>query len=128
MAYLDDFLLIGTSYKRCKNAKICAIGLLTSLGFPISWEKVVSPTRRIKFLGVVIDSDLSRLELPPSKLNALLRMLNELGSKRKISKKELHVLVGHLSFAVTAIYGARMLTQIFIDALCSLKRAHHQLR
>lgn len=39
--YLDDFLIFGETYDNCLKDTELTISLLTSLGFLISWKKVI---------------------------------------------------------------------------------------
>lgn len=55
--YLDDYLIIGESFKKCsKNVSIC-LKLFQSLGLIINFEKsVLIPQTRCKFLGFIFNS------------------------------------------------------------------------
>lgn len=65
------------------------IHLLTDLGFAVDWNKVVAPTRRIRFLKIVVDSARQRLEIPPEKLLTLSELTKMYSTRRKMKKKEL---------------------------------------
>ena len=69
--YLDDFLVIGESREACQAAFEALLSLLKNLGFRINWSKVVHPTQRLVFLGVLIDTVQCTLSLPEDKLEAL---------------------------------------------------------
>ncbi|CAG2193334.1 unnamed protein product [Mytilus edulis] len=56
IAYLDDFLIIESTYDRCSAALTCLIKLLRKLGFYINWNKVEGPSQRLIFLGILIDT------------------------------------------------------------------------
>ena len=86
------------------------------------------PSQRVQFLGLIIDSKLGRVELPDEKLKSLADLLNNFASRKKVTKKELQVLIGHMSFAAKAIYGARTFMIIFIDAMSKLQKSSHKLR
>ncbi|XP_055332333.1 uncharacterized protein LOC129584242 [Paramacrobiotus metropolitanus] len=128
VCYLDDFLVIGETADLCTAALSCLITTLTDLGFAINWEKVISATTRIRFLGVTLDSVSLTIELPPEKLQNLRTETGVLLSRNKATKKELQQLVGRLNFAAKAIYGARPFARIFIDALKPLSRPNHRTR
>lgn len=74
-AYLNDYILLDASFEQCARAQLTLIGLLHSLGFVIAWKKCNSPTRRIRFLGIVLDSVSMKLYLPEDKIQ---RLQNEL--------------------------------------------------
>ncbi len=128
VSYLDDFPVIGDSFAACNAALMHLIRILTDLGFAVNWSKVISPCQRITFLGIAIDSVLSRIELPNEKLMRIAELARNLKSKRKVTKRELQVFVGHLNFASRASYGARTFTRIFIDACNKLRLPYFRLR
>ena len=114
--YLDDFLIIGDTYKECLEGQLALINILIKLGFYISWEKVVSPCQRIQFLGLILDSNNMSITLPSDKIVKLESLLLDFMSKTKAKKKELQSLAGHLSFASTVIKGGRTFSRRVIDS------------
>ena len=56
IVYLGDFLVVGSTLAECQEVFDCLIQLLQDLGFDISWQKVVVPTKVLIFLGVLIDT------------------------------------------------------------------------
>ena len=62
--YLDDFLIIGSTKEECQPGLVTLITLLHYLGFNVHWRKVISPTQRITFLGIELDSSTMSLRLP----------------------------------------------------------------
>ena len=112
----------------CRAALLCLINLLVKLGFAINWKKVISPTTRIQFLGLIIDSLADRVELPQDKLDKLVTIAREYALRTKLTKRELQVISGHMAFASRAIYGARPFTRLFIDAVNTLRRSNHKFR
>ena len=69
--YLDDFLIVGNTRAECQLSLITLIKLLHSLEFNVSWKKVVSPSQRVTFLGIKLDSVSMSLHLPSNKLDQL---------------------------------------------------------
>jgi len=128
VVYLDDFLLIGSSWEECLAAQHKLIGLLTSLGFEVKLDKVVGPVQRIGFLGLTIDSIKQNVELPEEKVNRLAELCSLYAARIKVSKVELQQIVGHMSFAARAVYGARTFSRIFVDALSTLEKPGHRIR
>lgn len=128
VVYLDDFLGIGKSESECRNAQSTLINLLISLGFAISWAKVVYPTKRVKFLGYILDSHLKRVELPLDKISCLTELCSEYSRREKLSKRDLHVVSGHMCYAAKAVYGARTFSRLFIDELVKLNKLGHRVR
>ena len=104
LAYLDDFLIIGDSKYECELAYQELIQLLSELGFSINWEKAVSPTQRLTFLGIEIDTVLRQLCLPESKLCELRQLLSDTLIKRSVTKRDLQSLVGRLNFPARVLF------------------------
>ena len=69
--YLDDFLIVGKTKAECQQGLLALIRLLHSLGFNVSWKKVVAPCQRVTFLGIELDSTTMSLRLPSDKLDRL---------------------------------------------------------
>lgn len=44
--YLDDYIVIGSTFKECREKQLALIGLLRELGFFINWGKCTSPNKR----------------------------------------------------------------------------------
>ena len=70
VVYLDDFLVIGSTYAECLEVFNCLIELLKELGFQISWHKV-PPSWCLIFLGILIKTINQTLGLPQDKFVAL---------------------------------------------------------
>ena len=67
--YLDDFLILGSSYQEVQSHTAMAVTLLENLGFTINREKsCLTPTQVLTFLGFVINSTLETLSLPEEKV------------------------------------------------------------
>lgn len=73
--YLDDFLVIAKTFEECVSAKTPLIRLLVRLGVPPKWQKIVGPTKRIQFLGLVLDSEKQQVELLIEKLHNLVQLV-----------------------------------------------------
>ena len=67
--YLDDFLILGSTYQEAQSHTAMAVSLLESLGFTVNLEKsCLIPAKIITFLGFVIDSTVEALSLPQEKV------------------------------------------------------------
>ena len=97
VVYLDDFLLIGSTYARCRESQNALLNLLQSLGFPICWEKLAAPAQRVQFLGIIIDSVHCRLELPQEKVQSFHFTLQGFRNQRcQSSSCNVYVVIFHL--------------------------------
>lgn len=123
--YLDDFLLIAQSEESCRFSQQTLNKLLVSLGFAVKWSENLGPSSRIQFFGIIVDSQMECLELPLDKLARSTDLADRYSKEQKLTRKELEVIVGHMSFAGKAIYGARTFSRGFIDAMHQLTRPFH---
>ena len=87
--YLDDFLIIGKTYEECQQGLITLIRLLHPLGFNISWKKVISPSQRVTFLGLELNSLSMSLELPADTLERLQCLVTRFSQQVSASKRQL---------------------------------------
>jgi hypothetical protein len=70
--YLDDILVLGSSFHICMGNLQKAPTLLMEVGFIINWEKSsLIPTTNFTFLGMLWDSVEGTLSLPQDKLQHL---------------------------------------------------------
>ncbi|CAD6228482.1 GSCOCG00012047001-RA-CDS, partial [Cotesia congregata] len=79
--YLDDFLCMGLDIESCSKNLITTKEFLVSLGFIINEEKSnLKPSRRCKYLGLVIDSEKFCLGLTDKKRETILFLAQVIGT------------------------------------------------
>lgn len=108
MAYLDDFLIFGTTEKECVHNLNLTIHILLKLGcFVINLPKCeLISTTKCKFLGVIIDSIKMILKLPLDKKLEILSLVDNALVNDKIKLEKLVEIVGVLVAACPAVaYG-----------------------
>ena len=115
--YLDDFIIIGSSYEETCNAQRTLMQVLRKLGFYISWKKVISPTQYCRFLGIDIDAASQRLLLPDDKLAKLHREISFWEKKSTATKLQMQRLCGILNFCCKVIRGGRVYMYHMIQLL-----------
>lgn len=105
--FLDDILLIGSTYEECLQNIIDTEKLLTSLGFIINRAKSnLIPNTSCKFLGYVIDSKNFHVSLPDEKISKIKTELQLWKSRTRCKIREFARLVGLLTSACPAVeYG-----------------------
>ena len=128
VVYLDDFLIVESSFERCLEAMNVLLRLLRQLGFSIAWDKVTGPTQNIIFLGIVIDTVNMILALPEHKVHELLQLLLSYKSKRRASLKQLQKLAGKLVWACSVVRGGRSFLQRILNTLRPLKIPTHKAK
>ena len=106
--YLDDFIIIDTTYEKVAAAQHFFISTLRKLGFYISWRKIVSPTQRCRFLGIDIDSEQGRLYLPAEKIAKFHKELLFWENIKTSTKYQMQRLCGVLNFCCKVIRGGRV--------------------
>ena len=121
--YLDDFIAISKNLESCLHAQNCMISTLRFLGFHVSFDKVLGPSRTIVYLGIIIDSDRMELRLPEGKLSKLIVMLDKYLSCNRISKKELESLGGLLSHCSHVVKGGKIFCKSVYEAYKALIKA-----
>lgn len=127
-AYLDDYILINQSFEQCATAQLTLIRLLHSLGFVIAWKKCNSPTQRIRFLGIILDSVNLKLLLPDDKINPLHHELQFFAHRSRATKHQLQKLCGYLCHCAKVIRGARTFSHRLIQLLKGLPEGNPRIR
>src|SRR5690606_36165993 len=57
MAYLDDFIILGSSYEECRSHTCFVMDLLKQLGWLVNYNKSsLTPSTMLEYLGFVIDT------------------------------------------------------------------------
>ena len=115
--YLDDFLVVGRTEQECNSKLLELIALLRHLGFAISWEKLVSPSRVVTYLGIELDSEKMEFRLPSKKVTKIKNLLSEFESMTHATKKELQVIAGYLSHASTVVRGGRTFSRRLLNVI-----------
>lgn len=126
VVYIDDFLIIASSFEECQTALQELISQLRALGFRIAWDKVEGPTQRLTFLGVEIDVANNRLTLNNEKKAALIVLLKAYQGYKRLSKKQLQKLAGKLSWAAHVIPWGRLHIRRVFDLLRTLTTNNHK--
>lgn len=117
VSYIDDFWICENSYKKCMEGQHALITLLGELGFRVNWKKCISPTRKIKYLGIVVNSENMSLTLPEEKIQKLRKELEFFREKYRATKRQLQKLCSILSHASKIVYGGRTFSRRIIDLL-----------
>ena len=128
IAYLDDFLIVADTKEECNRVLHILMALVRKLGFSINYSKVCSPSQRLTFLGVVLDSVTMTLELPREKCVELQELLKKSIHRRKISKRNLQSIAGKLNWACQCIYGGRFHVRRIQDKINELNAPWHVTR
>ena len=98
--YLDDLLLIHHQKDTLSEIFLYVRRLLSSLGFIVKLEKCSpEPTRRLVFLGAVLDTTYMSVALPEEQIHRIQRACQEMLESRSTSLGGLSSLLGRMSHA-----------------------------
>ena len=104
LIWLDDILVISSSYSSCIRDRDIVMDLLVNLGFRLNMEKsVLIPTQRVIYLGIVIDSLTMTFSLPEEKVSAIVQKATILKSKNRVSVREIYQFIGMCSATRLAV-------------------------
>ena len=85
IVYLDDMLLIGHTIEETLMVRDTVISLLQQLRFVLNLKKsVLTPTQRIEFLGVTVDSLIMTLSLPEKKISKVQKQCQKLNKTNRL--------------------------------------------
>ena len=126
--YLDDFLLVGPpDQPTCQESMSTMLQVCEAMGIPVATEKCEGPATCITFLGIVLDSSLQQLRLPPEKLQDISSLIKSWLGKRKATKRELLSLIGKLSFAAKVVPAGRLFLRRLIQLSTTVRKLHHHI-
>ena len=128
VVYLDDFLIVSSSFEQCRETMQVLIQLLRKLGFAINWKKVEDPNKIVTFLGIEFNSTNLSLSLPDNKVKDLKALLNEFSDRKRASKRQLQSLAGRLNWACHVVRGGRTYLRRVLDAMNRMKLPHHKAK
>ena len=116
--YVDDFVGIGMP-SVARHSYDALIELLQKLGLEVSAKKLVPPSTKAVYLGIVIEN--CSLAIPPDKLRQICDMVSEWHQRRFCSKRQLQSLLGNLLYVQKCVKPAR----IFLNRMLELLRQNY---
>lgn len=127
--YLDDFLIMNVSRDKLLEDINIVLVTLKALGFLINLSKsVLTPSKRLEYLGVMLDTESLQFSLPVEKVLNVKLLCSKALSRDKINLRQLASLLGNFNWAIISIPFAqahyRSLQQIYIS---ESKRNHYNL-
>lgn len=97
VVYIDDSYLQGLSYKQCKLNVTITVRVLIALGCTIHPTKsVIDPTRKLVFLGFVINSITMTLSLTPEKRTKIHKKVTKMLRRKNPTIQQVAKLIGNL--------------------------------
>ena len=105
--YLDDFLILWSTYQEAQSHTAMAVSLLESLGFTVNLEKsCLTPNQIITFLGFVIDSNVKALNLPQEKVGKVKSLCLKAKVTRTMPARQMASALGTLESCRPVIWQA----------------------
>ncbi|KAI2648193.1 ORF V: Enzymatic polyprotein [Labeo rohita] len=98
--YLDDWLILAQSRDQLYEHRDLVLVHLSQLGLRVNWEKSkLSPTQRISFLGMELDSVEQTACLTQERAQSVLNCLNTFKCRTAVPLKLFQRLLGHMAAA-----------------------------
>ena len=111
IGYIDDFCFFARSKQEAWVMLKQALLDIESLGLAPSYKKTIVPTKRLKFLGILIDCDLMRFFVPGEKVEKLKELARAVEARDVATMRELASVAGKVVSMSVAIPAARLLTR-----------------
>ena len=123
IGYLDDTILISESEAKLKESIATTVSLLTHLGFVVHPEKsVLYPTRKIKFLGFMLDTVEMSISLPEEKMTEIRDLCANLLHMNRPSIRQVARVIGKIVASFPAVqYGPLFYRELEKDKIQALK-------
>lgn len=115
--YLDDGLAIIPDHHDAHQVLLSIITLIRDLGLPLAYDKVQMPSKRCRFLGIILDVENRCLEIPHDKITEFLTQVKDIQSRDKITRKQLQSLIGSINHLGKAVSHARLFMNRLLESL-----------
>ena len=122
--YVDDFVgaeleeIIWAAYETLTS-------LLRELRVEISMEKLVPPTMRLEFLGIIFDTMKMTMEISQDKMSNIQQELQRWLLKTSARRREVESLIGKLQFLAKCIRAGRIFLSRLIHLVKGMNRTDH---
>ena len=107
--------------------KICNT-LGNTLGVPVKKEKTVYAQTTMTFLGIELDAIAMEARLPLDNVLKIKNSLSEMRVRRKVTLRELQLLIGLLNFAYCDVQPGRTFLRRLIDRTKDIQQPHFHIR
>ena len=102
--FIDDSILCGDTYQLCCENIFHTEDLMSRVGFIVNLKKSVRiPTKRLVFLGNIIDSEQMKVFLPQNKTDQIVLECTQLYYAKQAKIRELAHVIGLLVSAFSAV-------------------------
>ena len=102
--YLDDLLIVASSKEEMEQARDTVLFLFHHLGLTINLKKsVLTPSQRLEFLGIIVDSLTMTFSLSQKKIKKLILLCREAQTHPNMTLRDLCSLIGKLRSTAAAV-------------------------
>lgn len=115
--YLDDLFIICHKQSNAQQQLTQAMTLLRSLGLPINYKKLITPTTQAVWLGVHFNFDNSTISVPQNKVQELLDAITHIQSCQFISYKQTQSIIGRIAHVARVVPATRIFMARILDQL-----------
>ena len=88
----------------------------------------MGPDRALRSAGITLDTELMEVRLPEEKLDKYLSQLSYFCSRKRVTLKELRLLIGLLNFACCVVVPGRAFLRRLIDLTRGVRKPTHHVR
>ena len=127
-AYLDDFLVQGTTYYQCLGSMNTLLSLPRHLGFSINYDKLIAPSQSVVLLGVQFQTVPFVASLPKEKLDRFLDLIRSVLNRASVTMKMLQQTAGKLVWAARLIKLGRAHLRRLLTFMNTLKHQSQRTR
>ena len=123
VGYIDDSLLLGDTFEECESNINDTVKLVSDLGFIVHKEKsILVPSKKLQFLGFVIDSEKMIVSLTPEKKHKIYEECIKILSIHTAKIREVARLLGLLISSFSGVdFGRLFYRDIEIEKIQALK-------
>ncbi len=125
---VDDFLMMGKTFKQAQLALEIFQELCSFLGIPLAPSKTVGPLTRLPFLGVDLCTTTMTAYVPLDKLVAYSKELLTLFDQQFTTKSHLRQIIGRLNWATSVVQGGRPFIRRLIDLTMRVKHNFQKIK
>lgn len=112
--YLDDFLLLGSSFSDCVTNVNVTVQLVEKLGFIVNFKKShLQPSQSVTYLGFVYNTKNMSISLPIKKTKRVVKLLNRFSTLQVCSIRDFAKFLGVLTSICPAVKFSWLYTKLF---------------
>lgn len=115
--YLDDLFLICHKNTDVHLQFSQAMALVRSMGLPINYKKLISPTTQAVWLGVTFNFHQCFVSIPQTKVQQLIDAISNIQRCKYISYKQTQSIVGRIAHIARVVPAARVFMCRILDQL-----------